>query len=52
MSNNKLNSNWVTAFTDAEGCFIINFTKCKANKMRWQISPCFQIKLHYRDNKL
>ena len=52
MSNNKLNSDWVTGFTDAEGCFMINFTKCKVNKMGWQISPCFQIKLHYRDKKL
>jgi len=52
MTNNKLNPNWVTGFTDAEGCFMINITKRKTNKMRWQIRPCFQIKLHYRDKKL
>jgi hypothetical protein len=48
----KLNPNWVTGFTDAEGCFMINITKRKTNKMGWQIRPCFQIKLHYRDKKL
>lgn len=31
---------------------MINITKRKTNKMRWQIRPCFQIKLHYRDKKL
>jgi hypothetical protein len=34
MKNNKLDPNWVTGFTDAEGCFMINFTKCEANKMK------------------
>ena len=52
MTNNKLDPNWVTGFTDAEGCFMINITKSKTNKMGWQIRPCFQIKLHYRDEKL
>jgi len=52
MTNNKLNPNWVTGFTDAEGCFMINITKCETNRMKWQIRPCFQIKLHYRDKKL
>ena len=52
MINNKLNPNWVTGFTDAEGCFMINITKRKTKRMEWQIRPCFQIKLHSRDNKL
>jgi hypothetical protein len=52
MNNNKLDPNWITGFTDAEGCFMINFTKSKTNRMGWQIRPCFQIKLHYRDKKL
>lgn len=52
MNNNKLDPNWVTGFTDAEGCFMINFTKRETNKMGWQIQPCFQIKLHSRDKKL
>jgi len=42
----------VTGFTDAEGCFMINITKRKTNRMGWQIRTCFQIKLHYRDKKL
>jgi len=51
MTNNKLNPNWVTGFTDAEGCFMINITKRETNKSGWQIRPCFQIKLHikYKD---
>jgi LAGLIDADG endonuclease len=35
MTNNKLDPNWVTGFTDAEGYFMINTTKRKTNKMRW-----------------
>jgi len=31
---------------------MINITKRKTYKIKWQIRPCFQIKLHYRDNKL
>ena len=52
MTIDKLDPKWVTGFTDAEGCFMINITKRKTNKMGWQIRPCFQIKLHYRDEKL
>ena len=52
MTNNKLDPNWVTGFTYADGCFMINITKRKTNRMGWQICPCFQIKLHYRDKKL
>ena len=52
MTNNKLDPNWVTGFTDAEGCFMIDFTKSKTNKMKWQIKPCFQILLHNRDKEL
>lgn len=33
--NNKLNPNWVTGFTDAEGCFMININKRETNKMGW-----------------
>lgn len=48
----KLNPNWVTGFVDTEGCFMINITKRETNRMGWQIRPCFQIKLHYRDKEL
>ena len=52
MTNNKLNPNWVTGFTDAEGCFMINITKRGTNKSEWQIRPCFQIKLYIKHKYL
>lgn len=52
MNNNKLDPNWITGFTDAEGCFMINIDKREVNKMGWQMHPCFQIKLHSRDKNL
>lgn len=52
MTNNKLDPNWVTGFTDAEGCFMININKRETNRMGWQIRPCFQIKLHIKDKDL
>jgi len=45
MTNNKLNPNWVTGFTNAEGCFMINIAKRETNKSGWLICPCFKIKL-------
>lgn len=42
----------IIGFTDAEGCFMINFIKCKVNKMQWQLQTCFQILLHYRNKEL
>lgn len=52
MTNNKLDPYWVTGFTDGEGCFMINITKCETNKIKWQIRSCFQKKLHYKDKEL
>jgi hypothetical protein len=46
---NKLNPNWVTGFTDAEGCFSILYTKNKNNRFGWQAKPAFQIELHNKD---
>jgi len=31
---------------------MINITERRANKIGWQINPCFQIKLHTRDKEL
>jgi len=39
MNKNELNPYWVTGFTDAEGCFMINITKRETNIMGWQIRP-------------
>lgn len=49
--NNKLESNWIIDFTNAEGYFMINITKHGTNIIKWQIRICFQIKLHikYKD---
>ena len=54
MSNlkNKLNSNWITGFVDAEGCFHIRVTKDSTFKTGWTVKPYFVIKLHKRDKEL
>jgi len=52
MTNNKLDPNWVTGFTDAEGCFYVPINKRKNRKSGWQIQACFQIKLHIKDKDL
>jgi LAGLIDADG endonuclease len=52
MINNKLDPNWVTGFTDGEGCFLINIYKNNVYKTGWRIYACFQIKLHVRDKDL
>lgn len=44
----SLNPNWVTGFVDGEGCFLINIFLRKAIQ-KWEIRPCFQIRLHSRD---
>jgi hypothetical protein len=47
----KLNPNWITGFVDGEGCFMINIVFRKdCNK--WEVRPCFQIRLHRRDFEL
>jgi hypothetical protein len=50
--NDKLNPNWVTGFTDAEGCFFINISKDKNYKTGWRIRASFEIVLHKRDKDL
>lgn len=50
--NNLLDPNWITGFTDAEGCFYIYLNKRKNRKSGWKIQPSFQIKLHIKDQNL
>lgn len=50
--NFKLDPNWVTGFTDGEGCFHISITEDKRQKLGWQVRPCFQIALHRKDKAL
>lgn len=47
-----LNPNWVSGFTDAEGCFSVKIFKCKSRAFGWRIETCFQISLHKRDKAL
>jgi len=48
----KLNPNWVTGFTDAEGCFYVGLTKNNNCKTGWRVRARFQIKLHIKDMDL
>ena len=49
---NKLNSNWITGFVDAEGCFSVRVLESTSQKTGWVIKPTFAIKLHKRDEEL
>jgi hypothetical protein len=44
----KLNPQWISGFTDAEGCFMIQVLKV-AGKTGWGVSPSFVIHLHSKD---
>ncbi len=48
----KLNTHWITGFTDAEGCFYIILAKNEKCKIEWRVQACFQIGLHIRDKDL
>lgn len=51
-NNNKLHPQFITGFTDAEGCFMISIIKDNRQKVGWRVNPCFQINLHGRDIEL
>lgn len=50
-SNSKkgLDPNFVTGFTDAEGCFMIRIIKDKRQKLGWVVKPIYKIGLHSKD---
>lgn len=55
----RLSPEWVTGFTDAEGCFTISVYKCNLEETRqararqlWRVVPCFEIELPIRDLEL
>lgn len=50
--NNKIDPNWITGFTDAEGCFLLIVRKSLKYKLGWQIEANFTINLHARDKDL
>lgn len=43
---------FITGFTDAEGCFNISIFRNPKTRLGWSVKPIFQIELHYRDEKL
>ena len=43
----QLDPNWVTGFSDAEGCFSIIITK--RSNLSWRVSVSFEINLHIKD---
>src|ERR1700761_3318430 len=43
----NLNPNWVTGFSDAEGCFTVIITKGSA--LKWRVIVSFEINLHIKD---
>lgn len=45
----KLDPYFITGFTDAEGCFYIDFVKRKQMKLGWTIHGVFGIVLHKQD---
>jgi hypothetical protein len=50
--NHILNPYYVTGFTDAEGCFLINIQKRSDLILGYSVSLSFKIKLHLKDKEL
>ena len=50
--NENLDPNWITGFTDAEGCFYINIYKSKNSKNNWGVCASFGIMLHIKDKDI
>lgn len=48
-NKHNLDSNLITGFTDAEGCFMISIYKYKIyDEIKWRVQASFKIEL-YRD---
>jgi len=48
LAKENLHPQFVSGFTDAEGCFMISITQ-KAKNNKWQVLALFQLGLHSRD---
>ncbi|UYZ01840.1 LAGLIDADG family homing endonuclease (plasmid) [Peribacillus frigoritolerans] len=48
----KLNPYYVTGFTDAEGCFLINIVRRSDLKLGYNVNLMFKIHLHLKDKLL
>jgi len=44
--------NWLTGFSDAEGCFSVALLKKPGSKVGWIVQSSFQINLHLKDRAL
>jgi hypothetical protein len=51
-NNNKLDPNYVTGFTDGEGCFYIGISPDNKSSSNFRIKLSFQIGLHEKDKDL
>ena len=51
-TSNKLDPNYVTGFTDGEGCFYIGISPDNKSSSGFRIKLSFQIGLHEKDKEL
>lgn len=49
LNNNKLDANYITGFTDGEGCFYIGISPDKKYNTGYRVKLSFQIGLHEKD---
>ncbi len=44
--------NWISGFIARDGCFMVNISKAKTNKLGFQVRLCFQLTQHSREELL
>lgn len=45
----RLDANWITGFTDGEGCFHVSINRIIGMSLGWQVLPEFRIVQHEKD---
>ena len=48
----RLDTFWITGFTDGEGCFHISINKLSGMSLGWQVLPEFRIVQHEKDESV
>jgi hypothetical protein len=48
----RLDAQWITGFTDGEGCFHVAINKIPGMSLGWQVLPEFRIVQHEKDEQL
>ena len=48
----SLNPEWITGFTDGEGCFSVQITKSSSPNPGFTVKPYFSISLHKKDQEI